>query len=252
VYESLQRTPEELLLFFHHVPYTYVLRSGKTVIQHIYDEHYKGAEDAEQFVARWRRLERLIDDERYARVLAKLEYQAGHAIVWRDAVNGWFLRMSGIADASGRAGNFPNRVEVESMRLEGFAVEPVVPWETASGALAVVCESGRSCTARHHHTGAAGSYDLAVQYFDENDGASRLRLLVSGKEIDAWSADADLPSPKPNGHTSTRRTLRGVRLTPGDEIRVEATGAREEAIAVDYVEIVRRDSARPGQREAPR
>ena len=64
---------------------------------------------------RWRRLERLIDRERYASVLAKLEYQAGHAIVWRDAINNWFLWMSGIPDATGRAGRFPGRVEAESM-----------------------------------------------------------------------------------------------------------------------------------------
>src|SRR5215471_15533365 len=36
-YESLPATPDDLLLFFHHVPYTFVLHSGKTVIQHIYD-----------------------------------------------------------------------------------------------------------------------------------------------------------------------------------------------------------------------
>src|SRR5690606_20931534 len=34
-YESLDTCPDELLLFFHHVPYTHVLHSGKTVIQHI-------------------------------------------------------------------------------------------------------------------------------------------------------------------------------------------------------------------------
>jgi len=41
LYESLESTPDELLLFFHHVPYTRVLKSGKTVIQHIYDSHTK-------------------------------------------------------------------------------------------------------------------------------------------------------------------------------------------------------------------
>ena len=30
LYESLQTTPDKLLLFFHHVPYTYRLHSGKT------------------------------------------------------------------------------------------------------------------------------------------------------------------------------------------------------------------------------
>ena len=46
MYESLATAPDELLLFFHHVPYTYLLHSGKTVIQHIYDSHYQGAQAA--------------------------------------------------------------------------------------------------------------------------------------------------------------------------------------------------------------
>ena len=31
VYESPDRCPDELLLFFHHVPYGHVLKSGRTV-----------------------------------------------------------------------------------------------------------------------------------------------------------------------------------------------------------------------------
>lgn len=46
LYESLESCPDELLLFFHHVPYTHVLHSGKTVIQHIYDTHFEGAKRA--------------------------------------------------------------------------------------------------------------------------------------------------------------------------------------------------------------
>jgi len=86
VYESLQSCPDELLLWMHHVPYTYVLHSGKTVIQHIYDTHYRGAEDAERFVRQWKSLRGRIDEPRYLEVLARLEYQAGYAQVWRDAV----------------------------------------------------------------------------------------------------------------------------------------------------------------------
>ena len=44
MYESAASTPDELLLFFHHVPYTYRLHSGKTVIQSLYDSHYEGAD----------------------------------------------------------------------------------------------------------------------------------------------------------------------------------------------------------------
>ena len=58
IYESLATCPDDLLLFIHHVPYTYILHSGKTVIQSIYDSHYEGAEAVEQYVRDWKSLER--------------------------------------------------------------------------------------------------------------------------------------------------------------------------------------------------
>jgi alpha-glucuronidase len=240
-YESLASTPDELLLFFHHVPYTYVLHSGKTVIQHIYDTHYQGAQEAAGFVDRWRRLERLIDRERYTSVLAKLEYQAGHAIVWRDAINNWFLWLSGIPDATGRAGRFPGRVEAESMTLERYTNTAVVPWETASAGQATRCASGGSCSARFRYQGTPGAVHIVVQYFDESDGASRFSLFVGDRQLDTWVADAQFGSANPDGHTSTRRIVRNIRLAPGDEIRVEVTPNGTENGALDYVEITPAD-----------
>jgi alpha-glucuronidase len=101
-YETLAACPDELLLFMHHVPYTYVLHSGKTVIQHIYDSHYDGAAEAAGLVVKWESLRGKIGDQRYEKVLNKLEYQAGEAIVWRDTIANWFFKNSGIPDAKGR------------------------------------------------------------------------------------------------------------------------------------------------------
>jgi alpha-glucuronidase len=240
-YESLASTPDDLLLFFHHVPYTQVLRSGKTVIQHIYDSHYQGAEEAADFVTRWRRLERLIDRERYTAVLARLEYQAGHAVVWRDAINSWFLWLSGIPDAAGRAGRFPGRIEAESMVRERYVNTAVVPWETASAGQATTCDPGGTCSVRTRYQGPAGAFDIAVQYFDESDGASRFWLFVGDRQIDSWIADGQFGSRVPNGHTSTRRTLRSVRLAPGDELRVQVAPDGMESGALDYLEITPAD-----------
>ncbi|MBV8630374.1 MAG: glucosiduronase, partial [Silvibacterium sp.] len=98
MYESLATCPDELLLFMHHVPYTYQLHSGKTVVQHVYDSHYEAAARAAKYVTEWQSLKGLVDQERYEKIQTLLQYQAGHAGVWRDAVNQWFERMSGIAD----------------------------------------------------------------------------------------------------------------------------------------------------------
>ena len=104
-YESLATTPDELLLFFHHVPYTYKLHSGKTVIQHIYDSHYDGAERAAKLVTQWESLKGRVDAQTYENALQRLQYQAGQAIVWRDTICDWFAKTSGIPDDHGRVGH---------------------------------------------------------------------------------------------------------------------------------------------------
>lgn len=102
LYEPLAACPDNLLLFFHHVPYTYVLHSGKTVIQHIYDSHYDGAQQAAAFVPRWKTLTGHIDDERYRDILTRFEFQAGEAIKWRDTICQWIYHLSGIPDQKDR------------------------------------------------------------------------------------------------------------------------------------------------------
>ncbi len=101
-FEAIESCPDELLLFFHHVPYTHVLKSGKTVIQHIYDTHFEGVEQADKLVDAWRGLQGKIDEARYESALSRLQEQSKHAKEWRDVVNSYFLRKSGIEDKQGR------------------------------------------------------------------------------------------------------------------------------------------------------
>jgi alpha-glucuronidase len=227
----------------HHVPYTHVLHSGKTVIQHVYDSHYDAAAEAQEFPVWWKTLRGRIDDERYYAVLAKLEYQAGHAIVWRDAICSWFLHESGIADDKGRAGHFPNRVEAESMRLDGYEVKEVAPWEDASGGKAVSCELlKKSCSASFVFTGTPGWYDLDIQYFDENSGAARFQLEVANQLVKTWTANASLPARAANGDSSTRKSVAGLALRPNDEIRITGTPDGDDHASLDYVEIKPRET----------
>jgi alpha-glucuronidase len=236
-YESLASTLDELLLFFHHVPYTYVLHSGKTVIQHIYDSHYEGAVHVETFVRQWKSLQEYIDAERYGDVLARLEYQSGHSVVWRDAICNYFLRESGIADAKGRAGHFPNRIEAEAMQLQGYVSVDVTPWENASGGKAIECEQPQGCSASFPFARAAGRYSLDVVYFDQKNGESKFRILVGDKLVDQWVANDQLPAMKIGADSSTRRRINGLELRPGEQIHIEGIPDRDEHAALDYVEL---------------
>jgi len=235
-WESLATCPDDLLLFLHHVPYTHVLHDGKTIIQYLYDSHYAGAEAAAGYVRQWKTLAGLVDERRYREVLAQLEYQAGQAVVWRDAVTEWFRRASGIADARARVGRYPGRFEAESMRLDGYQVRDVVPAEDASGGKAVACAAAE-CSATFNFAGAAGWYTLRVQYFDQRNGISHYRLRVAGQVIDEWPADLLLPTTALDSTSSTRREIRGVALRPRDEIRIEGRPDGAEPAALDYLEI---------------
>ncbi|HJC25086.1 MAG TPA: alpha-glucuronidase [Candidatus Eisenbergiella merdavium] len=102
VYGNPETCPDELILFFHHLPYTWRLRSGKTVIQHIYDTHFEGAAEAEELFGMWKSLEGLVEPKAYERVLKRLEHQKEHAKEWRDQINAYFYRKSMIPDEQGR------------------------------------------------------------------------------------------------------------------------------------------------------
>ncbi len=144
-------------------------------------------------VSAWESLAGKVPDRTYFEVLRRFQYQAGHAIVWRDAVNDWFYKMSGIADIKNRVGNHPGRIEAESMHLDGYTATEVTPWETASGGKAILCKEKR-CTAALQFAQPDGLYDVAVQYFDLNNGASHFHLLLNGASVAEWTADDSLPS----------------------------------------------------------
>jgi alpha-glucuronidase len=101
-YESVAETPDELLLFFHHVPYTHRLHSGSTVIQHIYDTHFAGVQRVGEMRSTWAQLEGRVDAALFTRVSERLDEQLRCATEWRDQINTYFLRKSGIADERGR------------------------------------------------------------------------------------------------------------------------------------------------------
>ena len=268
LYESAATTPDNLLLFFHHVPYTYKLHDGKTVIQYIYDSHYLGAEQAAALVGEWASLKGRVDPALYRDVLARLQYQAGHAIVWRDAIAQYFLKLSGIPDATGRAGHYPHRLEAEDARLTGYKIIDITPWEDASRGKAVSCQgttgtgSGlkgtgfspyvagvkkdgasapaemQTCSAEWTYSGPAGRYNIAVQYFDLRGGAAQFALEAGGQPVAAWIADATLPSNRPDGDNSTRFTAPCVQLKRGEVIRVEGTPDKDDPAALDYIEVL--------------
>ncbi|KAK4143485.1 glycoside hydrolase [Dichotomopilus funicola] len=250
-YEDIATTPDDLLLWFHHVPYTHVLKSGKTVIQHFYDSHYDGAAVAQTFPDLWETLRGRIDDERFEHILFRLVYQAGHALIWRDSINNFYHNKSGIADADNRVGNHPYRIEAESMTLTNYIPYTVSPFEAASGAQfkAIVTKSnttspttiGTASTKLQHI--ATGTYDVAVNYYDMAIGNSTWELYIGCDRVGQWHGDLEYnlgraPSPYIDGHTATRVTFKGVSIKKGATLKIVGRPDGLEPAPLDYVSIL--------------
>ena len=102
MYNDPKTCPEELLLFFHHIPYTWKLKTGKSLIQHIYDSHFEGYDEAKELAKSWDSLESVIPEEAFEGVKERFVLQLENAREWRDQVNSYFCRKSGIEDEKGR------------------------------------------------------------------------------------------------------------------------------------------------------
>ncbi len=102
MYNSIDTCPEELLLFFNRVRYDHLLRDGRTLMQRVYDDHFEGAEQAEHLREQWRSLKPYLSEDVFAPTLERFDRQVTNAYEWRDVVNTFFRRLSGIPDARGR------------------------------------------------------------------------------------------------------------------------------------------------------
>ena len=78
--------PENLLLWFHHVPWDRPLRSGRALWDELVAHYAHGAEEVRAFEERWAGLGGKVDAERHQAVLAKLHQQALEAAQWRDKI----------------------------------------------------------------------------------------------------------------------------------------------------------------------
>lgn len=246
VFENIDTCPDELVLWFHHVPYTHRLRgSGKTVIQHFYDAHYEGSATAQTFPRQWAAVKGLVDDQRFQHVAFRLTYQAGHSIVWRDAVCEFYRAKCGIEDEKGRVGNHRYRIEAEDMEeLIGYKVVDVTPAEAASKGKAIVTisneEKGTAQTTLRVET---GMYDVAVNYFDHLGGRSKYELFLGGKSIGKWTGDLEDIlghdfSRFLDAHSATRITFSGVEVHDRDVLQIVGQPDGEEMAPLDYVSVL--------------
>ncbi len=91
---DLANCPENLLLWFHHVPWDHRLKSGQTLWDELCLHYQQGGDAVAHWQTRWDALRGLIDDERFTHVQALLARQEREARSWRDACLLYFQTFS--------------------------------------------------------------------------------------------------------------------------------------------------------------
>ena len=84
-FNSLQRVPEEYLLWFHHVPWDHRMASGRSLWDELTFRYCRGVESVRSMEKTWQGLARFVDAERYEETRAFLAIQEHEARWWRDA-----------------------------------------------------------------------------------------------------------------------------------------------------------------------
>jgi alpha-glucuronidase len=91
---DLKRTPEKLLLWFHHVPWDYKMQSGHALWDELVIHYTHGVRTVNDMRHTWAGLAGGIDPERFAQVSTFLAIQENEAQWWRDASIAYFQTFS--------------------------------------------------------------------------------------------------------------------------------------------------------------
>ncbi|WP_343658302.1 alpha-glucuronidase [Chryseobacterium sp.] len=93
-YGNISTCPENLILWFHHVPWDYKMKDGKTLWDELCYTYDSGVKKVRDYQKVWDRMEPYIDKQRFADVQSKLRIQSKDAVWWKDACLLYFQTFS--------------------------------------------------------------------------------------------------------------------------------------------------------------
>ena len=92
IYDKPETCPDEYLLWFHRLPWTYRMRSGLTLWEELQQHYNHGVAEVDDFVNIWQQAKPYIDSQRWQEVDSLLRFQQQDARLWRDTCLKYFGR----------------------------------------------------------------------------------------------------------------------------------------------------------------
>ena len=93
-WEDMNTCDEKFLLWFHHVPWNFKMKSGRTLWNELCYKYYSGVDSVRWMQNTWNGFKNYIDDERFDQVKMLLAIQENEAVWWRNACLLYFQTFS--------------------------------------------------------------------------------------------------------------------------------------------------------------
>lgn len=90
LYDDINTCPERYLLWFHHVPWTYRLKSGNTLWEELQIRYARGVKEVEDFIDIWNQAKPVIDEQRWKEVDDRMQHQLENAKEWKKVCLDYF------------------------------------------------------------------------------------------------------------------------------------------------------------------
>ena len=93
LYDDINTCPERYLLWFHRVPWTRRMNSGRTLWEEMQWRYNQGVREVEDYIRIWQEARQQIDEQRWKEVNDRLQRQLKDAKEWRDVCLGYFGKL---------------------------------------------------------------------------------------------------------------------------------------------------------------
>ena len=90
LYDDVNTCPERFLLWFHRVPWTRRMNSGRTLWEELQWHYNRGVDEVDDFAAVWQQAKPYIDEQRWQEVADLMAFQQQDARLWRDVCLEYF------------------------------------------------------------------------------------------------------------------------------------------------------------------
>jgi alpha-glucuronidase len=93
-FNNVATCPEKYLLWFHHLPWDYKMKNGRTLWADLCYHYQEGVNQVRDFQKVWDKAGPYVDSTRFMEVQRKLRIQCVNAILWKDACTLYFQQFS--------------------------------------------------------------------------------------------------------------------------------------------------------------